>query len=147
MSVENQRLKFAAVLRHELSHAEFFVNPAYREYCLRAWNALSNHQRQIFTEELARLGYDTSNTRLLANEFQAFLWEPQAGFIIDVKLKKQHSSLASLRAAFITRLESVTPAVTSIFTIPGFAEPIVWREQNQLIKSTESFLLAPLTHR
>ena len=141
LTTEEQRLKFAAVLRHELSHAEFFVNPAYREYCLQAWNVLSDPHRQIFTGELARLGYDPTNTLLLANEFQAFLWEPQAGFIMDVKLKKQDSSLARLRTIFIAGLDSRHPAVTALFTLPGFAEPIVWREP------PESFLPAPLTYR
>jgi len=143
LTTEDQRLKFAAVLRHELSHAEFFINPAYREYCLQAWNALSDHQRRIFTEELARLGYDTTNTLLLINEFQAFLWEPQAGFIMDVKLKKQNGSLARLRAAFIAGLNSRHPAITAIFTIPGFAEPMVWRERSQLVKSLNPSYRSP----
>lgn len=138
LSAPDRRLKWASVLRHELSHAEFFVNPAYRDYCLRAWQTLPDPQRQIFTEEFARLGYDTANTLLLANEFQAFLWEPLVGFVMDVKLKKQNSSLALLRADFLANLKSFNPAVTSIFAISGFSAPIVWREQNHLAKATES---------
>lgn len=139
LSAPDRRLKWASVLRHELSHAEFFVNPAYRDYCLRAWQALPDPQRQIFTEEFARLGYDTANTLLLANEFQAFLWEPLVGLILDVKLKKQNSSLALLRADFLAKLKSFTPSVTSLFDLPGFSAPIVWREQSHhLAKVTES---------
>ena len=137
---QDRRLKWASVLRHELSHAEFFVNPAYRDYCLRAWQALPEPQRAIFTEEFARLGYDTANTLLLANEFQAFLWEPLAGIFIDIKLKKkQNSSLALLRADFLAKLKSFDPPVTSLFDLPGFSAPIVWREQSHhLAKVTES---------
>lgn len=139
LSAPDRRLKWASVLRHELSHAEFFVNPAYRDYCLRAWQALPDPQRQIFTEEFARLGYDTANTLLLANEFQAFLWEPLIGLIMDVKLKKQNSSLALLRTDFLAKLKSFTPSVTSLFDLPGFSAPIVWREQSHhLAKVTES---------
>ena len=138
LSPQDRRLKLASVLRHELSHAEFFVNSTYREYCLRAWQALPDQQRAIFTEEFARLGYDTTNTLLLANEFQAFLWEPSVGFIMDVKLQKQNSSLALLRADFLAKLKSFNPSVTSIFAIPGFSAPIVWREQRSLAKATES---------
>lgn len=138
LSALDRRLKWASVLRHELSHAEFFVNPTYRDYCLRAWQALPDPQHTIFTEEFARLGYDTSNPLLLANEFQAFLWEPLVGFIMDVKLKKQNSSLALLRADFLAKLKSFNPEVTSIFALPGFSAPIVWREQNPLAKLTES---------
>lgn len=139
LSAQDRRLKWVSVLRHELSHAEFFVDPAYRDYCLRAWQALPEPQRAIFTEEFARLGYDTANTLLLANEFQAFLWEPLVGFIMDVKLKKQNSSLALLRADFLAKLKSFTPSVTSLFDLSGFSAPIVWREQNHhLAKVTES---------
>ncbi|MGB5065018.1 MAG: hypothetical protein WBQ37_14870, partial [Candidatus Competibacter sp.] len=130
LPAQDQRLKFASLLRHELSHGEFFVNPAYQAYCLRAWNTLPDHQRRILIEEFARLGYDTTNPLLLANEFQAFLWEPLRGIFMDARLKKQGSSLAMLRAAFVEPLKSMNPPVTSILEIPGFDVPIVWREQS-----------------
>lgn len=129
LSAEVRRLKLASILRHELSHAEFFVNPAYREYCLQMWNGLPDFQRQIFIKEFARSGYDTSNTLLLANEFQAYLWEPEVGFLIDVRLRKQGSSLEKLRADFIAKLQSMNPAITTIFAIAGFDTPIVWWER------------------
>lgn len=137
LSASDQRLKLVSLLRHELSHAEFFVNPAYREYCLSFWNALPDDQRRIFTQELAEMGYDTANIMLLSNEFQAFLWEPLRGAFIDIRLQKAGSSLASVRMDFIEKLRHINPSVTAIFTIPSFTVPITWQEQVILSKTSE----------
>lgn len=64
----------ATILRHELSHAEFFTNPHYAEYVRRFWhNGLDDHGRDAFRRYLAAQGYDLSLEDLMANEMQAYL--------------------------------------------------------------------------
>jgi hypothetical protein len=64
----------AAILRHELSHAEYFTNPAYAEYARRFWrDELDEEGRKSFRRYLAAQGYDPANDDLMANETQAYL--------------------------------------------------------------------------
>ncbi len=64
----------AAILRHELSHAEFFTNPPYAEYVRRFWrDGLDEDGRRIFRRYLTAQGYDPANDDLMANEMQAYL--------------------------------------------------------------------------
>ncbi|MFY7855025.1 MAG: hypothetical protein ACOVQT_02700 [Rubrivivax sp.] len=63
-----------SVLRHELSHALFFTNRAYREHAFRFWRQrLTEDERQRLRGMLARLNYDPANETLMVNEAQAFL--------------------------------------------------------------------------
>ncbi len=64
----------AAILRHELSHAEFFSNPAYAAYARQFWRSgLDDAGREVFRRYLAAANYDTSLEDLLVNETQAYL--------------------------------------------------------------------------
>lgn len=62
------------ILRHELSHGEFFTNPAYREHCWAFWQALSDRERTQLRKFLADQGYDPKDEELMVNEAQAFLF-------------------------------------------------------------------------
>jgi hypothetical protein len=63
-----------AILRHELSHGEFFSNPAYAEYVHDFWlTALTSGERTAFRGFLAGEEYDTSQEALMYNEMQAYL--------------------------------------------------------------------------
>ncbi|GAP36307.1 hypothetical protein [Piscinibacter sakaiensis] len=62
-----------AILRHELSHGEFFTNGAYREHCWRFWQRLSDEERTLFRHFLVSQGYDPRNEELMVNEAQAYL--------------------------------------------------------------------------
>jgi hypothetical protein len=64
----------ATILRHELSHAEFFTNPVYAEYARGFWrNGLDEAARDAFRRYLAALSYDTALEDLMVNEMQAYL--------------------------------------------------------------------------
>jgi hypothetical protein len=64
----------AAILRHELAHAEYFTNPPYTEYVRRFWrDGLDEDGRRVFRRYLAAQGYDPANDDLMANEMQAYL--------------------------------------------------------------------------
>ena len=64
----------AAILRHELSHAEYFSNPGYADYARRFWrDGLDEAGREVFRRYLAAQNYDPSLEDLLVNETQAYL--------------------------------------------------------------------------
>ena len=64
----------AGILRHELSHAEFFTSRVYAEYVRRFWrDSLGDEGRSAFRRYLATQGYDPANEDLMANETQAYL--------------------------------------------------------------------------
>ena len=91
-----------AILRHEISHGEFYSNDDYAEYCRRFWReALSDEERAAFRAFLAHLGYDTGNEELMINEGQAYLMhtpDPRLFSAAQVRLPQQR--IDALRARF-----------------------------------------------
>jgi hypothetical protein len=64
----------AGILRHELSHGEFFSNPAYAEYVRNFWlTELTPEEKASVRAFLGRDEYDTSVEQLMYNEMQAYL--------------------------------------------------------------------------
>jgi hypothetical protein len=64
----------ATILRHELSHGEYFTTPAYAAWTREFWQKiLSPHDRDMFRRFLAGEGYDASQEDLMMNETQAYL--------------------------------------------------------------------------
>jgi hypothetical protein len=64
----------AAILRHELSHGEFFSNPDYAEYVRKFWlMELSADERDAVRRFLAKENYDAREEELMYNEMQAYL--------------------------------------------------------------------------
>lgn len=62
------------ILMHELSHAEYYTNPHYRDWCRKFWHeTLSKRQRNALRTFLAKSGYDPDNEELMINEAQAYL--------------------------------------------------------------------------
>ena len=62
------------ILMHEISHAEFYTNPLYRNWCRKFWReVLSDRQRNAMQAFLVRSGYDAENEELMINEAQAYL--------------------------------------------------------------------------
>jgi hypothetical protein len=90
----------AAILRHELSHGEFFSNPAYAAYVHAFWlTALTAPERTAFRSFLAKDGYDTGNEELMYNEMQAYLM-----FTRDLHFFT--ASLAGLQPVRLVELQS-----------------------------------------
>lgn len=90
------------ILTHELSHAEYYTNPAYRDWCRKFWREiLTERQREKLRAFLTRSGYDPGNEELMINEAQAYLSftpDPRAFSAKMAGLSEQE--LASLRQAF-----------------------------------------------
>jgi hypothetical protein len=91
-----------AVLRHELSHGEFFTNPAYRAHSMKFWRSeLSEAERRMFRAYLKGLDYDATDEELMANETQALLMHtPDERAFNAVSLGTSDVALADLRRRF-----------------------------------------------
>ena len=59
-------------VHHELSHAVFYLEPAYAAATRRLWAGLTPEMRQYYRLFLAWRSYDITNNYLLVNEFQAW---------------------------------------------------------------------------
>jgi hypothetical protein len=95
-------LRREAVLRHELSHGEFFTNPAYRAHSMKFWrNELREHERRMLNSYLASLEYNVEDEELMANETQALLMHtPDERAFSAASLGISEAALADLRTRF-----------------------------------------------
>jgi hypothetical protein len=93
----------AAILRHELSHGEFFSDRAYADYVHRFWlTELTEAERAAFRGFLGREEYDTGIEELMFNEMQAYLMftrDPQ--FFTAGQAGLSDVRLAELQARFL----------------------------------------------
>jgi hypothetical protein len=64
----------ASILQHELSHGQYFTDPAYAARIRAAWRTrLTEAERALVRGFLARGGYDATDEDLMINEAQAYL--------------------------------------------------------------------------
>ncbi|WP_372620196.1 hypothetical protein [Falsiroseomonas sp.] len=96
----------AAMLRHELSHGEFFTNPAYAAQVWRFWREmLTEEERQRFRAVLTNASYDPAQEEVMANEAHAFLFHTaDERFFSPAMAGLSPERAAALRDAFIAGL-------------------------------------------
>jgi hypothetical protein len=120
----------ATILHHELSHGEYFTNPAYAGYAQAFWrDSMTAAERAAFTGFLMREGYDPGIEDLMMNETQAYLMHtPDARFFNAAAVGLPLAELDRLRAAFLLGmpagwLRDCTPApgATPSNTVPARA--------------------------
>lgn len=92
----------AAILRHELSHGEYFTNPAYAAFVHRFWTqTLTAAEREAMRRYLLRQGYDSSLEELMENEAQAYLmFTDDTAFFDPAAIGMSPARLAALRDGF-----------------------------------------------
>ena len=95
-------LRREAVLRHELSHGEFFTNANYRAHSLKFWRSqLREPERRMFSAYLASLDYNAGDEELMANETQALLMHtPDRRAFSAASVGISEPALADLRSRF-----------------------------------------------
>ncbi len=113
----------AALLRHEVSHGEYFTNGRYFKYCWDFWHHLPPDVQQVFRDGLGDLGYDASQEDLMVNETQAYLWELDNAAMIDMNLRQYHTSIESLRKVFLNGLDASRPPISQLFTLKEMRVP------------------------
>ena len=93
----------STILHHELSHGEYFTNPAYAAFVGAVWRGvLSPAERAAFRTYLSTEGYDTALEDLMQNEMQAYLMHtPDPQFFDPAKLGIPTGRLAQIRAGFL----------------------------------------------
>jgi hypothetical protein len=91
-----------AILRHEVSHGEFYDNDNYANYCERFWNeVLDDRQRDAFRAFLGSMNYDVRNEELMINETQAYLFHtPDPRIFSAEKVHLAPSEVDELRQKF-----------------------------------------------
>lgn len=115
----------ATILDHELSHGEYFTDPAYAAFTRHFWDtALSTEDRARFRTFLGRQGYDTGQEDLMMNEMQAYLMHtPDPHFFNARAIGISEDRLARLRGVFLADmprgwLRDETPAPVSAAATP-----------------------------
>lgn len=92
----------AAILRHELSHGEFFTNPAFAAHVARWWRErLSEPERAAFRRFLAEGGYDPAIEEVMMNEAMAYLMHtPDPRFFGPQALGLSAEAIEDMRRRF-----------------------------------------------
>ena len=98
-----------AVVGHEILHAQYFLEPDYREAVDLYWANIPADERQQIVDLLAQ-DYDAEDELLMRNEFQAYILDPIA-----------HSNL--LEDFVDAHQEPLTAALVSAGTPPVHPEP------------------------
>ncbi len=92
------------ILMHEISHAEYYTNPLYANYCRHFWrNVMSEEQRAAFRKFLSSSSYNPDNEEMMINETQAYLLytpDPRAFNARLVGLREKE--IDDLRARFFS---------------------------------------------
>jgi len=90
------------ILRHELSHGEFFTNQRYRDYVKTFWSKkMTAVERDLVRRFLGENGYNPSDETLMANEMQAYLMHtPSVADTLPAMLGLPAHDLRRLSAAF-----------------------------------------------
>jgi len=91
-----------AILRHELSHGEYFSNPAYAEYVHQFWvHDLTQDEQDGVRKFLASEQYDSRIDELVENEMQAYLmFTRDPAFFTPSKVGMTPERLAELQTEF-----------------------------------------------
>ncbi len=69
----------ALFMNHEISHAVFFTDPDYRAFVQQLWSSMSQDEKWFWYAYFRWMVYDTSDSYLMANEFQAYLVQQTVG--------------------------------------------------------------------
>ena len=93
----------ATILHHELSHGEYFSNPAYADYTHRFWAAiLTQKERDAMRKYLISEDYEPNIAELMENEAQAYLiftFDP--AFFTPAMVGMTEARRADLRSVFL----------------------------------------------
>lgn len=105
----------AGSLRHELNHALFAQDPAYRKAVAAVWtNKLSDAERQAFIEVMKGVGYNTENLPLMRTEFSAYGTEDFPPYLFE------KAGILPARLYHISVLLRAREAERFPFLHPGF---------------------------
>ena len=92
------RADLTGTISHEIMHAQYFLQPEFREVTDNFWESFTNEQRAYIKQMLFM--YDQSNDYLMRNEFQAYLLQAGAERTwLNSLVEKTRPKLIALLAA------------------------------------------------
>ena len=91
------------ILMHEISHAEYYTNPLYANYCRQFWrNTMTEDQRSAFRKFLSSSSYNPDNEEMMVNETQAYLlYTPDQRAFNARLVGLKEKEIESLRTKFL----------------------------------------------
>jgi hypothetical protein len=93
----------ATILHHELSHGQFFSDPAYATYVHEFWlRAMTDEEREAIRRFLGSMGYDAGIEELMYNEMQAYMmftYDPR--FFLPSNVNMTPARRLQLQMAFL----------------------------------------------
>lgn len=91
-----------AIFTHEISHAEYYTNPHFANYCRAFWSkTLTDAQRQLFLKFLTNYNYAVDHGEMIVNEMQAYLmFTPDPLSFSAKRLGVTEEELEEMREAF-----------------------------------------------
>ena len=93
----------ATILHHELSHGQFFSDPAYANYVHEFWlRAMTDEEREAIRRFLGSMGYDAGIEELMYNEMQAYMmftYDPR--FFLPSNVNMTPARRLQLQMAFL----------------------------------------------
>lgn len=113
------------VLRHELSHAVYFTDPAYVALTHHMWvDMLTAPERDAVRQFLGHDGYDTADEDLMANEGQAYLIHTRdPRYFTPAMLGMSDTRAAAVRAAFIAMIPEPWLKASALAVAPAGPAP------------------------
>jgi hypothetical protein len=96
------------ILHHELSHGEYFTNPAYAAFVHHFWlQTLTHAERDRIRHHLQSLGYDSGLEEVMENEAQAYLmFTDSPEFFTPEMIGMTNPRWAELRSGFYRSMPS-----------------------------------------
>ena len=90
------------ILMHEISHAEYYTNPLYANFCRHFWrNVMTEEQRSAFRKFLSGSSYNPDNEEMMINETQAYLlYTPDSRAFNARMVGLREKEIEQLRARF-----------------------------------------------
>jgi hypothetical protein len=110
ISRESQGYLRSLFLTHETSHAIFFTDPDYRAFVQKTWASIPPEEKWFWRVYFRWMEYDTSDSYLMANEFQAYLLQQPVALVegyftknLAARLAEKHPELKEQIDAYMAK--------------------------------------------
>lgn len=114
-------------LIHESFHGLFFVNAEYESRLFDVWNDLSETEKKLWKQFFGWMGYNSSDSYLMVNEFQAYLLQqpieeaeayfrnhPAADYLVTrASEREEYQALLDTETDYFTRKAETVYAIVS----------------------------------
>lgn len=107
---ESQGYLRSLFLTHETTHAIFFTDPDYRSFVQKTWASIPSDEKWFWRVYFRWMEYDTSDSYLMANEYQAYLMQQPVSLVegyftknLAARLAEKHPELKDQIDAYMVK--------------------------------------------